>query len=93
MKMRFSIPEQATRWPKFCTNIGLIKSYHPTLTLIPCTSPFSREVDFKSRPMLKPVAPNCFKFLGYEEGPKGNIWDYSEFPCTSLKKKRFTLNF
>ena len=93
MKMGFSIPKQATRWPKFCTKVGLIKSYHPTPTMIPCPSPCPREVDFKSRPMLKLVAPNCSKFLGDEEGTKGNIWDYSEFPCTAQKKKRFTLNF
>ena len=80
MKMGFSIPKQATRWPKFCTKVGLIKSYRPTPTMIPCTSPFSREVDFKSRPMLKLGAPNCTKFLGDVEGTKGYNWHYSEFP-------------
>ena len=93
MKMRISIPKQATRWPKFCTKVGLIKSYHPTPTMIPCPSPCPREVDFKSRPMLKLVAPNCSKFLGDEEGTKGYHWHYPKFPRPSVKKKRFTFKF
>ena len=90
MKMGFSIPKQATRWPKFCTKVGLIKSYHPTPTTIPWSTPFPREVDFKSRPMLKLGAPNCTKFLGDVEGTKGYNWHYSEFPWSNKKEKRFT---